>query len=118
MLATLVENTLLGFNVHPLNLSNPKIWYTIEQYMILQPLFLLGAIFFKRYNVAKTLLMFSLFVGILIAFTVIFSLVICQTCDYTFSLISIFDKSFYLFWIALAPVCSYLTYLRITESEI
>lgn len=121
-LLSMVINFLLLKSVVPFfDILQSGLWIGIGKYIILQSIVLLGAIIFKKYVLIKT----ALFIGCLLLLISIFSImaawVFCHDC--VFSGLSsvmqmIFKGGHFLFWIVLAPFCWYITYLRLTESEL
>lgn len=97
-----------------------NLWLGIGKYVILQAVILLGAINFKRFTLIKT----ALSVGCIF---VLISLIVLALAGlfYPFShhafasfLRATVEGWHFIFWIALAPFCWYLTYLKLTESEL
>lgn len=97
-----------------------SLWLGIGKYIILQSIILLGAISFNRFTLIKTALSLGcIFVAI--------SLIVLAMVGlfYSFShnafapfLRATIEGWHFIFWIALAPFCWYLTYLKLTESEL
>jgi hypothetical protein len=95
-------------------------WQSIAKYIILDAVVLLGAAFFKRHVIIKTLLsvfcittVFSIATGSLSLHLYPFWVpAVLQHADALSQLV------FYSFWIALAPFCWLVTYQRIRECEI
>lgn len=95
-------------------------WQSIAKYIVLDAVVLLGAAFFKRHVIIKTLL--SVF-SILTVFSIATGSLSLQL--YPFWVPGVLQHAdglsqlvFYSFWIALAPFCWLVTYQRIRECEI
>lgn len=102
----------------PLNLD---LWIVIGKYIVLQAIILLGAVYFKKYALIKTLLAIGCFLIFIAIFSIIVTWINCPSCFFgsvTEQInISIRGASM-IFWIIVAPICWYITYLRITECEL
>jgi hypothetical protein len=106
---------------HPIDLFQENLWIDIWKYIILQSVLLLGAVTFRSHALMKTTLvlgcfflaisLFSLFV------TIIFFLPGHLDQGATMIEGSLYGWNF-AFWVTLAPVCWYITYLRVTEYEL
>lgn len=122
-----VFNLLLLKQFQPLfNPLHQSILVHIYYYIILQSVFLLGSIYFKKHVMSKILLTISCFLIILFMFTTIcarffleldtFSISPFVNYEHWFVLIPNFAKA--IFWFYLAPLCWLVTYLRLTETEL
>lgn len=108
------------------NPSHQDILAHIYYYIILQSIFLLGSIYFKKHVMSKILLTISCLLIILFALMTIcarfflelntFSLTPFANYEHWFSVIPNFTKA--IFWFYLAPLCWLVTYLRLTETEL
>lgn len=105
----------------PLNIIQAEPWIVIGKYIVLQSVVLLGAITFKSHSLIKT----ALVVGCLFVAFGLFSLLITAILFYpghmqqaAYMLEASFHGWNFAFWIVLAPICWYITYLRITEYEL
>lgn len=103
-----------------LNIFEPTLWIEIGKYIILQSVVLLGAIVFKRYALIKTILVTSGFIFFLIITSLLITWKSCPNCFLAMSetIAAILKGGYFIFWIILAPICWYLTYLRLTEYEL
>lgn len=95
-------------------------------YLILQSVFLLGSVYFKKHVMSKILLSISCFMIILFIIIIIctrfffelnaFSVAPFTNYEYLFNLLPNFVRA--IFWVYLAPLCWLVTYLRLTEVEL
>jgi hypothetical protein len=106
---------------HPLAIMHGSLWIGIWKYSILQSLVLLGAITFKKYSLLKTTLVLAC---IFLAFTV-FSFFVTLFIFLPSHLpqgAAMVETSLtggnFIFWIIMAPICWYITYLRLSEYEL
>jgi hypothetical protein len=116
--------SLIAFLINgrpPFAILNPLLWVAILKYCILQSVVLLGAITFKKHAIVITMLL----VCILSLILSIFSLFIGYIFFYphhigqgTLLLESSLQGWNFVFWVILAPICWYVTYLRLTEYEL
>lgn len=109
------------------NPLNPEIWKNILQFIILQSMFLLGAVYFKKHSLIKTILtmtLTSISVSLLImmmtffAFHPVFSptqIIIPDFSRLNFS--SLTDVLYFLFWIFIPILCWSVAYQRLKECE-
>ncbi|QLH42093.1 MAG: hypothetical protein HWD59_04760 [Coxiellaceae bacterium] len=103
----------------PLNIFDANLWINIGKYVILQSIVLLGAITFKRQILIKTALAFGSLLLILSIFTFIVTLLFCPHCNQEgFIFFSLLQDGHFIFWLVVAPICWYMTYLRLTEYEL
>lgn len=121
-LLSVISNALLFHrSVKPFNIDSMIVWVLIGKYIILQSVFLLGAAYFQKNAVTKTTLTLACLFIALAMLSFLFSWIICPTCNQggLVNLISISLHGFYfIFWITLAPIFWFITYVRISESEI
>ncbi len=121
-LYSLISAILNGFSDrHPIDIFSPSLWIEIWKYLILQSVVLLGAITFKKNPLIKT----TFVLGLLSAVLSLFSLLVGWLFFYPNHLgqgIYMIENSLrgwhFIFWIIIAPICWYITYLRITEYEL
>jgi hypothetical protein len=100
---------------------NASIWSVFAQYIVLQSVVFLGAIYFKRYRLLKT----AVAVGVLM-FVVIMLLAllvyIMNPGDMLTSWLAMMDVmsrgGYYFFWMLLAPLSLITAYVRFKEYEI
>jgi hypothetical protein len=111
----------LFHDIHPLDLTDPDLWVDIGKYMILQSVVLLGAVIFKSHSLIKT----ALFIGCFFLVLSLFSLVVTTLVFFPNHLaqgaamiLTSLDGWHFAFWVVLAPICWYITYLRIAEYEL
>ena len=125
LLCYLVSFLLAAINLftdkHPLDLFDASLWIGIWKYVILQSVLLLGAITFKSHSFMKTLLVLGCFFLVISLFSLFVTIIFFFPghLDQGASMIegSLYGWNF-AFWVALAPVCWYITYLRIAEYEL
>lgn len=105
----------------PINLFNADLWINICKYLILQSVVLLGAITFKKNSLIKT----TFVLGILCTILSLFSLMVGwllffpnHLAEGVFMIQSSLNGWRFIFWIVIAPICWYITYLRLTEYEL
>jgi hypothetical protein len=119
---SLLTASINQFNdLHPLNLTEPDLWIEICKYIILQSVVLLGAVTFKSHSLIKTVLAVGCLFFVLSLFSFLVTLITFFP-DHLAQGASMLTVSLtgwhFLFWVALAPICWYITYLRITEYEL
>lgn len=91
----------------------------IGKYMIIQSIILLGAISFKQYPLIKTALALLILFFILSLFSLMISFFFCPTCLPGFLIVSAsFHGLYFIFWLLAAPLCWYITYLKLAEYEL
>lgn len=114
---------------HPLNIFQPILWSSIWKYILLQSIFLFGAIRFKRFSFIKTMF-FICFVTFCLSVVAIGSLwllfgyfdiqhntMLIET-HMPESLRYVIKFFFLSFWVILAATFWYFTYSRITNYEL
>lgn len=121
-LLSVITNALFFHrSVGSFNLHSMMLWVVIGKYIILQSVFLLGAAYFQKNAVTKTTLVLCCFFIALAMLSFLFTWIICPACNQG-SLVNLFSISlhgfYFIFWIALAPICWFITYVRVSESEI
>ena len=102
----------------PLDMLQWPLWISISKYVLTQSIVLLGAISFKKYALIKTLLIWGLLSIILFAFAWCVSWI--GESDYirVAMMNAMTHALIYTFSIGLAPICWYVTYLKLTEYEL
>lgn len=116
-----VSINLLIFNnqIYPLDIFQTDLWLGIGKYIILQSIVLLGAIIFKKHTLLKTALVIGCFFLIFSLFSAIIAWSFCPNCmQGLFMLRTTLQGAHFVFWLILAPICWYLTYLRLTKYEL
>jgi len=111
---------MFKWHVNALNIFDPDLWNGIVQYIILQSIILLGAIIFKKQVLIKTALVISCFFLVLGLFSLLIASIVFYP-DYSqseFSIQATLRGGHFIFWVMLAPLCWYITYLRITLYEL
>jgi len=123
----LFSSIALILNVHMFgdffsSLLNIRIYETIGHYIILQSVFLLGAITFKNMASIKTLLIIGVLAGTIALYSLALTLsMFCPECiahKLLPALLPIFNIAYTLICFVLAPFCWFLTYLKIKELEL
>lgn len=103
------------------DLSSARLWIGIGKYIIFQSIFLLGAAYFQKSSITKTTLVLGCTFIVLSVSLFIFSWMICPSCSQN-GLFYLIEKTFhgvyFICWMVVAPICWYITYIRIMESEI
>ena len=106
---------------HPLDITQADLWVEICKYIILQAVVLLGAITFKSHALIKTGLVVGCFFLMLGLFTFFVGVVVFYP-NHLLQGANMIEASIhgwnFIFWMIVAPVCWYLTYLRMTEYEL
>ena len=103
----------------PLTLIQWPLWLSIGKYICLQSLFLLGAITFKKHPLIKTSIVTTLLPVALFVFAWCLSWLICPHCTHISDIMNtLLNGLITAFEIALAPVCWYVTYVKLTEYEL
>jgi hypothetical protein len=108
------SGALLYVNWHAMLIS-------LKYYLLLQPIFLLGAIYFKQAALAKTVLCCCVFMLALIFVKFFFTFLFFTPDNISNSIMVWQEHSFFIinsFLMLLAPICLFATYLRLRESEI
>lgn len=103
------------FHINYWEIIQPLIYY-----MLMQPVFLLGALYFKKSSMAKTILCCCVFV-LLIFFIKFLFAALFFTQDIVFQQLIVwryYGITLNTFLLLLAPTCLFITYLRLCESEI
>ena len=103
------------------NLTQPALWIGLGKYIILQSIVLLGAAYFKKNVLLKTALSIGCLLIVVATLMLLIAWVFCPSCFFggAFDLISLsLHGAYFLFWIVLAPLCWFVTYLRISDCEI
>ncbi len=91
----------------------------IGKYLIIQSIILLGAISFKHYSLVKTALSLLVLFFIISLFSLMISFFFCPTCLPGFLIVSAsFHGLYFIFWLFAAPLCWYITYLKLAEYEL
>jgi len=102
-------------------------WKTIWLYIVVQSIFLLGSIYFKKLPLIKTILTAAcvgiiLFILLAIIAKAFFNGFLISAFPWTPHLISTHSATIrafhYIFWILLAPFCWVVTYFRLKEIEV
>ena len=127
--------TLLGAGIrqlirgqsHPVFVPSVDVWRAVLAYLLTSSLFLFGAVYFRRWNALKVILALAgLWLGLaLIAaglawllfsdFTGNFDLVV-ERAPHILAAIEAGAKIF--FWVVMGPLFWFLTYLRLSETEV
>lgn len=119
LLSFVVNRFVFQQPVAIINVTQPGLWVGIGKYIILQSIVLLGAITFKKYALLKTALALGCVLMIASAFSVLIAWMFCPTCFQGETFITtVFRGGYFTFWVIAAPVCWYVTYLRLTEYEL
>jgi len=103
------------------NPLTPAIWITICKYIILQSIVLLGAVIFKKNVLIKLALCLGALMFVVSTLTMLFTQLFCPQCNIggVMQLVTVTMKgAHFLFWVALAPFCWIVSYLRLKEAEI
>jgi len=115
----------LYFFSHPLHPVDPWQWFVwrdVLKYIVVQSVFLLGAIYFKRYAVMKMAFALACFFSTLFILTLAAAYVTCPTCQllphWTNALIHVAPFLYFCFWVLLAPACLVMSYVRLSECEL
>jgi hypothetical protein len=120
----------LSFTSHIVNIWQPYLWHGIRLYLIIQPLFLYGAIKFKRYAFFKTILMIVAFQIIMVFSGFVFLQFILpnfvQSGLFKHIVITINPETFSTLaqatyagiWLLLPVLFVYLTYLKLKKYEL
>jgi hypothetical protein len=136
MISNGVNQMLFGFSQPPFNPFEPWLLHSAGLYFVLQSLFLVGAIYFRRFAYIKTILFLSLLSLVLsIGSMIMFKWILGENIQ------AVFSGEFYFswdllslkwigkvgdtllfwvkcgFWIVLAPLCYVITYFRLKEIE-
>lgn len=96
------------------------ILYYIRDYLILQSVFLLGSIYFRKHSISKTILFLSCLAIVLVLFSLIVSVLFLGP----HILVAIFmatkapRMAKFVFLVLLAPVCWLIAYKRLCEIEV
>jgi hypothetical protein len=101
----------------------------LHYYFVLQSLFLLGSVYFKRHVMSKMILTISCFIIVALLLLAASAKLFLKyhiftisgyehwiNLDFDFDVLPNFIKA--IFWFYLAPFCWLITYLRLTESEL
>lgn len=122
-LVSIIANIVISMVQHTpftmLNLFDTYLWEMMGRYCLIQTLFFLGAVTFRRHSLIKTLfvLMTALFVFSVIAFTA--GWITCLGCVFEpFIFNSIYTGLNLVFWLILPPLCLVVAYYKFTEYEL
>lgn len=122
LLSSLLVSTVFFGQHHAFDFFHMAQWKNIALYFVLQSVVLLGSAVFKRFALLKTGFTVGLFALTVALFTASMTWLFCAGNCINPNLISIvelsLDGGYFAFWVILAPLCWYLTYLRITEAEL
>lgn len=118
-LNVIINEIVFHRHIALLNVFSPALWIGILKYISFQAIFLFGSIFFKRFSLIKTLLTIGCFFLALGIISILVTWISCPECARHNIMIhtSFTDQSF-IFWIISAPIFWWLTYLRLTQSEL
>jgi len=114
-------NALFSPNLPNIDLSDQSLWITIQHYLLLQPVILLGAISFKKNILLKTMLCF---ISLLLMITItvfLASYFFCPNCllQGLFQIIAgSFQGEYFYFWIVFSPLCLVLAFIKFKKLEI
>lgn len=118
----LISHILLNANSKTLSLFDASLWFGIKNYLIIQTVFLLGAVVFEKYSFVKTVITIGLFSLSLFG---IFLLMVWWmfSSGYSGTKLLPFSSAFlnsgnYFYQLVLAPFCLYVAYLKIKEYEL
>lgn len=121
LLCSLITLNINGNGLMSLHLLSPMILAIFAKYLVLNSVALLGAIYFRRYNLIKTSLCVGALISIITAVVFLASYITCPNCMY-FSIMHLLEKVFlgayYFFWILLLPICLLISYQRLKEYEL
>lgn len=120
-LCSLITLSVNGNGLSSLHLLSPMVLAIFAKYLVLNSVALLGAIYFRRYNLIKTSLCVGILMSIITAAVFLASYITCPNCMY-FSIMHLLEKVFlgayYFFWILLLPICLVIAYQRLKECEL
>lgn len=121
VLSVVTNGLFFHRDVAVFDLASMGLWIDIGKYIILQSIFLLGAAYFQKHSVTKTTLALGCLFIVLAILLFLFSWITCPSCSQSglFELISkSFNGLYFVLWMVVAPICWFITYVRIAESEI
>jgi hypothetical protein len=119
MLDIALHSLIFKQSIPPSHITQATLWISILKYIILQSVIFLGAISFKKHTLLKTALLLACLVLALFIFSAFVSWIFLLDHSYGPIIISnIMHGLYFLFWVALAPVCLYVAYLKLTEYEL
>lgn len=119
LLTVIVNRLVYKQDIATFNLLQADLWLSIGKYIILQAIFLLGAVTFKKNAFIKTVLTLGCFLILISTVILLLAWSFCPNCSQGIYFVhTIFNGSYFLFWTILAPICWYLSYLRLTNYEL
>lgn len=119
LLSATVNLVIYQQQVGVLDILQPALWEGIGKYIILQSIVLLGSILFKKYALIKTALAMGCLFFLVSMLLLWFAWSFCPNCARgVFMIQTTLTGGYFVFWIIAAPICWFLTYLRLIKYEL
>lgn len=115
VLSVFINTLFLQKQVSLLSLMDTSLWLSVGKYIVLQSIFLLGAIVFKKYAFIKTLLTLGCVFLIVSIFFGMFTWGACNDCTFKWWMV---HNTVWIFLMVAMPFCWIVSYLKLTEFEL